>query len=1014
MNANLKDRCRARPVMASQDCGNLNSKSRHELKPDWNKMSSVPCLTMRSVPTWDCAQLDKGFSEVRKTRETFGPPLDQTSFYLSFVKARHMCLWYKNTIDTWIHSFSTGDFGHSLWVHSNIDVLKNLVRSDNLSLLCGRLTAFAVSGLMEKYLKWATATLWASSLLQTELPPSPDFLPDGFSYHLFPSTDNCWKELVSESIKRKVALRRWFVAFCKDIYFTKNASLPVDQSFIQENLDKHKKILVSDSPSDPLSNSLYGAMRRAIKLSCNEIFGENQQEDFDLSIDEIFENQLASFNGQTVNIRDYDRMWTAHVKRVKRYNKERSCPSRVPSCGASFSSNRKLGGALYDIIDSDDLRLPEPSDGYLVGYTRFKGDLRVELRSPHDPAVYCESEISSYRRALCGEAVEATVVPLLEAFKVRTITKGDADQYHLARRWQSVIHARMRKHPACALIGRPCNSSFLSNRFGNNSDMTDFPEGFFVSGDYESATDLLHPALSEYAQECISHALKIPVEDQMVLNRCLTQHRLHYEKNDSGYQQTWGQLMGSPTSFPVLCLINLAATKLAEEAYEAEVREGRPVTYRELAKDPQWRVSLRDSSLMVNGDDILFWGRSPRHYEIWKQITKGCGLKFSLGKNYTHPSVAIINSEMYFLNHLRSSKSRSKADPRPSLLFYKVPALNSRLLSLNERASSGDSLSEEAAKYAMPSDQLNLLIEIAGYKNCLPITKEQTRDQAVAKFRSTMRQSLPHYFEEYMRLRDTIDGRVTILLQQLKGDQVELKRKGMMEFALSTFSAQARLRLGNFQSLLGVDQQTPYYLPTQFGGLGLPRPISEIVSVRDALEVISIRGFFQGDLEGRSRFISGLRPPKANPDFLKNRQTEINFHRAVHETGSHYTVFDDESTTELSPWLSKDDIWDRELLGGFLLDDNVVVHSDDSLEAFLRFRQSSLQRSKKVVKVLGSRMRAELERLVDLGHVRLDNNGNRRTLDGRWTDKGLRDFIFLTEKSSWKRILEVPIYPKKD
>jgi hypothetical protein len=75
-------------------------------------------------------------------------------------------------------------------------------------------------------------------------------------------------------------------------------------------------------------------------------------------------------------------------------------------------------------------------------------------------------------------------------------------------------------------------------------------------------------------------------------------------------------------SFPILCIVNAAATLVAlEQSYGPEVR------------------------IRVNGDDIAFIA-NPAQYERWKEVTHFCGLDFSVGKNYTSREFVIMNSEL--------------------------------------------------------------------------------------------------------------------------------------------------------------------------------------------------------------------------------------------------------------------------------------------------------------------------------------------------------------------------------
>jgi len=113
------------------------------------------------------------------------------------------------------------------------------------------------------------------------------------------------------------------------------------------------------------------------------------------------------------------------------------------------------------------------------------------------------------------------------------------------------------------------------------------------------------------------------------------------------YQKN-GQLMGSPLSFPILCLCNLIMYWLALEEY-LEVE-----------------VDVRDLPVLVNGDDILF-RTNHAFYEIWKKYISEAGFELSLGKNYVHTEFLSVNSQGFLYDWSTNS-------------FKKIDYLNTGLL----------------------------------------------------------------------------------------------------------------------------------------------------------------------------------------------------------------------------------------------------------------------------------------------------------------------------------------------
>jgi hypothetical protein len=126
-------------------------------------------------------------------------------------------------------------------------------------------------------------------------------------------------------------------------------------------------------------------------------------------------------------------------------------------------------------------------------------------------------------------------------------------------------------------------------------------------------------------------------------------------------------LMGSVTSFPILCIINATLCRYAMELSDGEIR------------------SLDDARLMINGDDCLFrinsFGKT-----IWENLGAYIGLEPSVGKVYYSKEYMNINSTSFFIGqeHQISCKDLRSADPdakfERSGLFTIVPYINLGLL----------------------------------------------------------------------------------------------------------------------------------------------------------------------------------------------------------------------------------------------------------------------------------------------------------------------------------------------
>lgn len=242
-----------------------------------------------------------------------------------------------------------------------------------------------------------------------------------------------------------------------------------------------------------------------------------------------------------------------------------------------------------------------------------------------------------------------SVVVLPEPDKTRVITTGPADRYWLARGIQKVTHEALRNHPTFRLIGEPLTEAHLARL--RRSD-----EESYLSGDYKSATDLLHPDLSRAAVRQISECCGWGEELMRFYEEGLVGATIAGSKdvNRPDTPQVWGQLMGSPLSFPILCIVNAAMNRFVIELSQGGLRQ---------------RMGLKDCPLLINGDDVA----AVLHdtcYPFWNEVVADGGLIPSVGKNYFSKEFVIINST-YF---------RARNTMLEGEVLQKVPCLKTGLL----------------------------------------------------------------------------------------------------------------------------------------------------------------------------------------------------------------------------------------------------------------------------------------------------------------------------------------------
>jgi len=923
----------------------------------WSKLSKLD-QGLALTPLWNEATVMRRHDEIQTlicNSTTMAINLDQPSI-AHYVKAQHMVQWYANTVKLWEVALREDYEGNTMLTRRKIsEGLSAFLGQNNLDDMLGVYFVLARYGLMEKFCKWCSATLWATALEQKELPPVPDFVKTlGLVKYKYMCLEKSWVNLCKTRYRKgkSCGMKKLMMMITKDIYTTKSASLPVDDSFIEENLEKHKKILCQPHLDDPLDERFEKLITKAIEQCADDIFGPLPVQDNHTVI------KINKRSGKTTT-----KTFTVPL--------ERKAPSRLPSLGASVRFGRAKGGAVGDLLTThgENHSLPEPTTGYLHSYCSY--NTRVcEVRTPHDPELYAEAEKCSRFNSYGLDSVKAQVVPLLEAFKVRTITKGDADQYHLARRWQSVIHSRMRKQLNCKLIGQPCDSAYLSQIFGNSPFFSHNEDGFFVSGDYESATDLLHPHLSVFANEAICQRLRIPLEDQLVLKRCLTEHELKYETKGVYYKQQWGQLMGSPTSFPILCLINLAATKVAFEEFFRDCGMLQKNEY----------LLLSELPMCVNGDDILFWCYDGALYSKWKEVTKACGLKFSLGKNYTHNSVAIINSQMYYFEQQKSSsftKQASKGLVHPSLLFQLTRTVNARLLSGGSRAmsklSGGMDLRElnerDISIYSetFKGKESDYLPMQCGFKkgeiNSEKYNKLRTVVDKLFYLRELQRNDpirRADLFDTYVKWRSTMEQRGAKGLSLLKGSLRSPISGAMEEIYSNTFNNIQLKKLDRFRrsGLGSIDIDTPYFLPQSLGGLGLRPPTGYKYTAQDYVEIAVLEDC---DVQG-GKWVKHTQPTLIRPSMMKAVANELSSHTTQlcikKELKTHEQI-------GFARFFGEDDgFWEHSFLTGFITNNNTIVDQDERAEAMRfcaenkrrDFKNPALMRSLKRQRKIGCRL----------------------------------------------------------
>jgi len=207
----------------------------------------------------------------------------------------------------------------------------------------------------------------------------------------------------------------------------------------------------------------------------------------------------------------------------------------------------------------------------------------------------------------CSNTVRVSAI--CEPCKVRTVTVGDSQNWVLKPLQKAMFES---------LRGFECFAPCFGPEF--SLDLIQGP-GLFLSGDYTSATDCIHPSfLHVYVEELIKHI----GEDHPLVPHILRESSPHLVQYPKLYKlpdvyQTSGQLMGSLLSFPVLCLVN--AFTIGD--------------------------TLTTVPGYIHGDDILAKVNVTK-LRKWKKLAPQCGLSLSIGKNYVSRDWGSIDSRIIF------------------------------------------------------------------------------------------------------------------------------------------------------------------------------------------------------------------------------------------------------------------------------------------------------------------------------------------------------------------------------
>jgi len=303
---------------------------------------------------------------------------------------------------------------------------------------------------------------------------------------------------------------------------------------------------------------------------------------------------------------------------------------------------------------------------------RHGGDVR-EYRVAAD-FLFIESLFETWSNAVSLREQDSPLrcksFPICEPLKCRVITQGDAQGYYEALVLQKLMHRQIRKYPVFEFTGTPISEEAICKAF----PIGQLQEGDeIVSGDYDAATDNVKLHYSSYCWKKVANCLGLTDTWYEVGQKALTRHRLYWKIRKNVHcmsaaiaagatecaDQAGGQPMGSPMSFPILCILNLAAWCLA---YGISPKRA------------------RSYPLRINGDDIAFFGPAVNSERWWK-VNREVGFLPSLGKNYCSDLNRHRQGVPLFLNmNSTTYVARSETPESDEGNWKQVPYVNLGLL----------------------------------------------------------------------------------------------------------------------------------------------------------------------------------------------------------------------------------------------------------------------------------------------------------------------------------------------
>lgn len=317
-------------------------------------------------------------------------------------------------------------------------------------------------------------------------------------------------------------------------------------------------------------------------------------------------------------------------EKFRRKNEQLEIVAKLPSFSGHHEASRKDFGAWEEVKRCGCLWEP-------CNYHESDAD-DLEARC------HCETWDDCFWRSfqIRGCHLPASTVSLKEPLKIRVITKGPVREYFISHQLQKLMFQAMQGIKQFRFTGKPVNEEDLADLLGEGLG----DDEFFVSGDYSDATNNIYKEMSLAAAAGFAQGAGLSPDWKRALESTLTE----YDVN--GHSINRGQLMGSPVSFPILCIANLATYLTAREAQKSLKPDSRARKHLEQYGVVNWdgkggvKCKIDSLPVAINGDDIAFKANDEL-YILWRRCSSLAGLEASLGKNFTSRRFVNLNSTCF-------------------------------------------------------------------------------------------------------------------------------------------------------------------------------------------------------------------------------------------------------------------------------------------------------------------------------------------------------------------------------